>query len=109
MKIFIYAIPTGGGSGIVRGSSPGGDMMGYALAEDGEGLASHLCSSRRFASLDMSSSYKKEIYMEHTKGQPFELVDLTGLTSEELDKEADFMAALTKHREKYSTTAEVET
>lgn len=65
--IYLVAIPTGGGSGYVHGSTPGGDVMGYALAEDGTGIASHLSSSVGFAKHDMglSSDWKHEHYREH--------------------------------------------
>lgn len=82
---------------MVRGSTPGGDVMGYALAEDGEGLASHISSSRSFARGDMSSDYKKELYAKHAAsagGGRYELVDLIDLTHEELDQHTDFQAAL---------------
>ena len=67
-KIYLYCIPTGGGSGDVHGSTPGGDVLGCAIAEDGTGLAHHLSSSPAFSRSDMGmppSTWKHEIYKEH--------------------------------------------
>ena len=73
--IYLAAIPTGGGSGAVHGSRPGGDVLGCALAEDGTGLGSHLSSSVDFAKHDMglTSNWKHEYYQEHAP-DGFELV-----------------------------------
>ena len=66
-KIYLYCIHTGTGRGIVRGSTPGGDVMGYALAEDGTILTSHYSSNESFSKHDMglTSDWKHEIYEEH--------------------------------------------
>ncbi len=59
-KIYAYCVPTGGGSGAVHGSTPGGDVFAIALAEDGTGLGSHYCSSPGFAKSDIGySSYAR--------------------------------------------------
>ena len=52
-KIYAYCVPTGRGTGAVRGSSVGGDVIAIALAEDGRGLGSHYCSSPGFAMHDI--------------------------------------------------------
>lgn len=43
------------------------DVIGYALCEDGYGLASHLSSSKEWSMHDMGyeSDWKHEIYKEH--------------------------------------------
>lgn len=65
--IYVTAFPTGGGSGLVHGSTRGGDVLGCALSEDGTGIAEHLSSSVTFAKHDMglTSDWKHEYYREH--------------------------------------------
>lgn len=78
MKIYLAAFPTGGGSWYVRGSTPGGDVLGAALAEDGTGLGEHLSSSVAFAKHDMglTSDWKHEYYKAHAPdGFTLEWVD----------------------------------
>ena len=78
MKIYLAAIPTGGGSGRVHGSRRGGDVLGCALADDGTGLANHLSSSVEFAKHDMglTSDWKHDYYREHApNGFELEWVD----------------------------------
>lgn len=52
---------------MVRGSSPGGDVLGYAMAEDGTVLATHLSSSPAFAQHDLglTSDWQHESYRKH--------------------------------------------
>ena len=63
-KIYLYCVALGTGSGNVRGSSFGGDVLGYALAENGYCLASHLSSSVEFSRHDMGyeSNWKHDLY-----------------------------------------------
>lgn len=65
--IFLFCVPTGGGTGGVRGSVPGGDVAGYALAEDGTVLASHISSNESFSKYDLgfNSERHHEAYKEH--------------------------------------------
>lgn len=58
-KIFLWCEPFNGGRP--------GDVIGWALAEDGEGLASHWSSSETFAKHDMglTSNWKHEGYAKH--------------------------------------------
>lgn len=57
-KIFVYCYPGG-----VRE----GDVIGYALAEDGHCLASHLSSNKNFSKHDMgtTSDWKHDLYSKH--------------------------------------------
>lgn len=99
MRIFLTCFPTGSGSGAVRGSTPGGDVVGYALAEDGEGLCSHLSSSVEFSKHDMglTSDWKHEIY---TKKYPegFELIWL-----DDAENDSRWIAAYKLNQEKKET------
>lgn len=94
-KIFITMERLGTGSGAVIGSTPGGDVVGYAMAEDGHVLCSHLSSSRGYLRHDMglTSDWKHKHYKDHYP-DGYELVDLTDYTSyEELLKVPEFAAA----------------
>lgn len=96
MKIYLAAIPLGTGSGRVRGSTPGGDVIGNALAEDGTGLAAHLSSSVAYAKHDMglTSDWKHDIYREHCPdGFELEWVD-------DVETHDGWRAALALNREK---------
>lgn len=66
-KIFLWCEATGRGSGIVQGSTRGGDVIGYAVAEDGTGLSSHLSSSVGFSQHDMgfTGTWKHDVYKKH--------------------------------------------
>jgi len=66
-KIYLYCIHIGTGSGCVGGSTPGGDVIGFALAEDGTCLTSHYSSNESFSKHDigLTSNWKHEIYEEH--------------------------------------------
>ena len=72
-----------------------------ALCEDGEVLASHSCSSKEFARLDMSltphSQWKVKAYKEHCP-DGYELIDLVDLSGAELDKHEGFLAAFALNR-----------
>jgi hypothetical protein len=88
----------GTGSGAVQGSTPGGDVLGYALAEDGKCLARHLSSSVSFSKHDMglTSDWKHEHYKEHyPDGFELEWID-----EDKLDGHEGFKAAYQKNQEK---------
>ena len=81
-KIYLYCVPLGTGSGTVQGSTVGGDVMGYALAEDGTGLGSHLSSSEYFSKHDMglTSDWHHKDYKEHyPNGYEVEWIDYENL------------------------------
>lgn len=90
-KIYLYCVALGTGSGRVSGSSVGGDVMGYALAEDGVCLASHLSSDKYFSMHDMGlhSDWKHDKYREHyPDGFELEWVEESNLDSHKGWKEA---------------------
>jgi len=66
-RIYLTCFSTGTGSGCVNGSTPGGDVIGYALAEDGMCLAQHLSSNVDFSKHDMGlwSNWKHENYNKY--------------------------------------------
>ena len=69
-KIFLYCYPAQGWGAH--------DVIGYALAEDGAGLASHLSSNKSFSQHDMglTSDWKHESYKKHyPEGFELEWVD----------------------------------
>jgi hypothetical protein len=75
-KIYLYCIPYGR------------DVLGFALAEDGTGLASHLSSNDNFSKHDMglTSSWNHEAYQAHYP-LGFELEWVSNVESHEgLDK-----------------------
>lgn len=77
-KIYLWCVPLGTGSGIVHGSTPGGDVVGFAMSEDGEGLTSHYSSSVEFSKHDMGlvSDWKHDVYKEkYPDGYELEWVD----------------------------------
>lgn len=90
-RIFLYCLAMGAGSGMVNGSAPGGDVMGYALAEDGACLAMHLSSNASFSKHDMglTSDWKHEIYEKYYP-LGFELV---WVDEDQLDTHEGFNAA----------------
>ena len=62
----------------VDGGFRSGDVIGYALAEDGQGLASHLSSNMSFSQHDMglTSDWKHEHYAKcYPEGYELEWVD----------------------------------
>lgn len=64
-KIYLFAVPTGRNSyGVIRDAEITGDTIGYALAEDGECLASHWSSGVNWSKHDMglTSDWKHDIY-----------------------------------------------
>jgi len=78
MKIYLTAYPLGTGSGAVHGSTPGGDVLGCALSEDGVLLAEHLSSSVGFAKHDLglTSDWQHDFYRAHApNGYELEWVD----------------------------------
>lgn len=66
-KIYLACFATGTGSGMVNGSTKGGDVTGYALAEDGICIASHLSSNVYFSKHDLglTSNWNHENYDKH--------------------------------------------
>ncbi len=77
-KIFLWCVSLGTGRGWVHDSTVGGDVMGYALAEDGVALGSHLSSNKEFSKHDMglTSDWKHEIYCKYyPNGFELEWVD----------------------------------
>ena len=95
-KIYLYCLATGRGSGIVHGSTIGGDVAGFALAEDGTVLAHHLSSSIEFSRHDMglTSDWKHDEYKEHyPDGYELEWVD-----ESDLDTHSGFRDAWAKNQ-----------
>lgn len=90
--IYLYCVATGQGSGAVNDSTPGGDVLGYALAEDGKGLCSHLSSNSEFSKHDMglNSKWKHEFYSKkYPDGYKLEWID-----EKDLDGHEKFQLAL---------------
>jgi hypothetical protein len=83
-KIYLYCDPYG----------KKGDVLGFALAEDGTGLASHLSSSLDFSRHDMglTSDWKHECYAKHYS-DGYELVWI-----DDPDNHAGWKAAFEKNR-----------
>ena len=82
-KIFITAFPV-----------DGGDVVGFALAEDGTGLAQHMCSNSMYVRYDLgltSTRQHGKYAMHYPEG--YELVDLIDATDEELEGNIHFMEA----------------
>ena len=86
-KIYIYAIPTGTFSyGVIRDAEPTGDVVGYAICEDGRYLDSHVSSGVTWSKHDMglTSDWKHEIYAEACpEGYELEWIDYENLDSHE--------------------------
>jgi len=76
---------------VAEGSAPW--IHGYALAEDGTWLTSHVSSSRAFARHDLQTSVKHAAYKAHYPNG-YTLVDYTADAGDELEHRADFMGAL---------------
>ena len=77
-KIYLFCLATGGGSGMVHGSTPGGDVIGYAFTKDGEHLAGHFSSSIGFSKHDLglTSDWNHEKYKKkYPDGYDLEWVD----------------------------------
>jgi len=90
-KIYLYCVALHTGSGRVNGSSVGGDVIGYALAEDGKCLASHLSSDEWYSKHDMglTSDWKHKLYAEHyPEGYTLEWIKEKDLDNHEGFKEA---------------------
>ena len=83
MKIYLYC---------VDGGMREGDVIGYALGEDGHGLASHLSSDEGWSKHDMglTSNWKHDHYAEvYPGGYELEWVD-----NHDLDNHEGFKKAL---------------
>jgi hypothetical protein len=96
MKIYLACFPSGFGN----------DVIGYALAENGEGLASHLSSNESWAKHDMglTSDWKHDHYSKCFP-EGYELIwidnadtDERWLKAEELNK-----TQLIKHEEEQAS------
>lgn len=90
-KIYLYCLATGRGSGSVHDSTVGGDVIGYALADDGECLAMHMSSNVSWSKHDMglTSDWKHENYKKNfPDGYELEWID-----ESELDNHAGFAEA----------------
>ena len=64
-KIYVFARPMGNSSyGVIRDAETTGDVIGYALAEDGECITSHLSSGVNWSKHDMglTSDWKHDLY-----------------------------------------------
>ena len=90
-KIFVFAVPCNEKQGIdpapaldVGIENFHGDCVGYALAEDGEGLGSHLSSSIGWFRNDMglTGNWKHDIYKKHYS-DGYELVEIDGRSTQE--------------------------
>lgn len=85
-KIFIYAVPLDD------------DIVAYALGEDGQALASHVCSNHMYAHYDMGLTSRKKHYLyEAAYPDGYELIDLLDLTPTELMANKAFVFAHTKN------------
>lgn len=91
MKIFIIAVPASGWGD--------DDVIGYALCEDGEVIASHLSSNTGYARHDMglTSDWKHEKYKSHCP-DGYALVDLIGVPPADLMLNVEYAAAITKNK-----------
>jgi hypothetical protein len=95
-KIFLWCNPAAG-----WGER---DVIGYAIAEDGEGLASHLSSSESFARHDMglTSTWKHDVYAaKYPDGY-----ELVWLTRQEQDANDDFKRAIAINQQKNAPEGE---
>jgi hypothetical protein len=89
-KIFLWCIPC---------PTWGEDaVLGYALAEDGTGLSSHLSSNIDFSKHDMglTSDWKHDVYKEHYPDG----YELEWIEEKDLDNHADFCRAYQINLEK---------
>jgi hypothetical protein len=98
-RIFLVCFPA-------QGWAPT-DVLGFAVAEDGTGLCSHLSSSEEWSKHDLgfTSDWRKEIYQRHyPDGYVLEWVD-------DPDNNPDYQAALVlnqKLNEHYDDIADAE-
>lgn len=86
-KIFIYCVEDDFG------------MVAYAVAEDGTGLAAHLCSNRLYVKHDMgiNSQWKHDKYQAYYPGG-YELVDYSNLEPDQLREHSDLWQAINLNR-----------
>lgn len=91
-KIYLYCL-------LSRHWSP--DVIGYALAEDGEMLASHVSSSPDWSRHDMGfiSDWKHEAYFRKYPGG----FDMVWLNEDELDRHPGFQLAWQRHKAMYES------
>lgn len=66
-KIYLFCLATGRGTGAVNGSTPGGDVEGYAIAEDHQLLVGHVSSNETFSKHDLglTSKWNHDVYAEY--------------------------------------------
>ncbi len=79
-KIYLFAFPAGWNSyGVVQDAEETGDTCGYALAEDGDYLCSHLSSGLSWSKHDMglTSNWKHDIYGNRRKAPCFSYGDIS--------------------------------
>lgn len=83
-KIYLTCFATGLGSGNVKGSTQGVDVIGYAVAEDGHCIGQHLSSNVMFSQHDMgfTSDWKHDNYSKHyPDGYELEWIDEENLNN----------------------------
>ena len=93
-KIYLYC---------VHGGFRPIDVIGYALAEDGTGLGSHLSSDGDYSMHDMglTSSWKHDTYSEHyPEGYELEWIDECNL-----DNHSGWVKAFNINQKRYVPTA----
>ena len=91
-KIFLWCVPLGTGSGYVNGSTRGGDVVGYAMSDEGIGLASHLSSSPEWSKHDMGyqdCDWKHDVYSTYYPNG----YELVWLEEDELDSNPEWVIA----------------
>ncbi len=96
-KIYLTCLATGQGSGTVQDSTIGGDVIGYALAEDGHCIGQHLSSNFMFSQHDMglTSDWKHDNYDKHYP----EGYDLEWINEEDLDNHQGWLDAIKLNKE----------
>jgi hypothetical protein len=68
-------------------------IQGWALAEDGTWITSHMSSSKAFARHDLQTSVKHAAYQAHYPNG-YTLVDYTSDSGDELEHRGDYIGAL---------------
>jgi len=91
-KIYVYCVPTGRSSyGVINNAEITGDVIGYALAEDGVCIASHFSSGCNWSKHDMgiTSDWHHDSYKKHyPDGYELEWIDF-----KDLDNHSEFLKA----------------
>jgi hypothetical protein len=83
-KIFVTAFPLDDGK-----------YMGFALAEDGDGLASQICLNKVWVrhAMGVNSRWFRQKYREKYP-DGYHVIDLVDASDKQLNKNKDYMAAL---------------